>query len=94
MITKHTTRRALRCALGLAALAAASQALAHPGHGAPLWHSHGELALAIAAMAGVAGGTALHLAGREQASARLQRWGGRLATSGLLATALLLASRF
>jgi len=90
MITKHITR----CALSLAALAAASQALAHPGHGAPLWHSHSELALAMAALAGVAGGTALRLAGHEQAHAGWQRWGARLAGGGLLATALLLASRF
>jgi len=75
--------------LGL--LAAAGSALAHPGHGAELWHSHGEMTLGVGALALAVLGAGLMLAGAGD-QARLQplrRWGVRLGSAGLAAAVLL-----
>lgn len=75
--------------LGL--LAAAGSALAHPGHGAELWHSHGEMTLGVGALALAILGAGLMLAGSSD-QARLQplrRWGLRLGTAGMAAAVVL-----
>lgn len=44
-----------RAAGGAAALAASGAALAHPGHGAELFHQHGEWLVALLALCAVGG---------------------------------------
>lgn len=53
---------------GAAALAASGAALAHPGHGADLFHQHGDWLLGLLALCAV-GGLVWHLArDRDDAS--------------------------
>lgn len=83
--------KTLCTSLGL--LLAAGAAAAHPGHGADLWHTHGDTTLGIGALALTVLGAGLVLAGGGTA-ARLQalrRWGWRLGAAGLaLAVAMVL----
>lgn len=85
-------RRLRAAALAGTATLATGAALAHPGHGAPLVHGHGELALAALALAGLAGGLALQRAGRQRAAAALQAWGWRLSAAGAIGLVWLLAA--
>jgi hypothetical protein len=54
---------------GLAGLAASGAALAHPGHGADVFHQHGDWLLGLLALCAV-GGLVWHLARRRDGAPR------------------------
>lgn len=81
--------QAARLGTALAALAASTTAWAHPGHGADLWHSHGDMAFGVGALAILALGAGLVVTGRgraaEAGSALMRQWGWRIAAAGVAA---------